>query len=259
MGESTVDSRPSTAPESRGSGGGRPGGPDCQLRAVDCGLSTVDRLWRAILVLTLAATACTQRGSAPAAAIDSYAAAIARKDYGTAYGLLSSAYRQKVALADFKREQERDAAELVADARSLRGSADRWSQKVVVPLPAADPISLTREGGGWRLDGPPIEAYGQSTPRAALRAFTRAVENRRYDVLVRLAPARFRAALTAEKLRAFWEGAATAQNRAFLRELRLNLYARIAEEGEEAFMTYGSGRQVRFVREEGLWRIESPE
>src|SRR5438046_1789683 len=66
-------------------------------------------------------------------------------------------------------------------------------------------------------------------------------------------------ARTTGQLMAFWEGAAGAADRGFLRELRLNLYARIAEEGDEAFMTYGTGRQVRFVREDGLWRIESPE
>jgi hypothetical protein len=126
-------------------------------------------------------------------------------------------------------------------------------------MPGDDRVVLVHEAAGWRLEAPPLDPYGQATPRAALRSFVRAVENRRYDVLVRLAPSRYRSTITVEKLRAFWEGEAAAQNRAFLRELRLNLYAHIAEEGDEAFMTYGSGRQVRFAREEGLWRIESPE
>ena len=205
------------------------------------------------------ALACAQRAAAPGGAIEAYAAAIERKDYAGAYGLMSSSYRQQVSLADFRRTMERDAGELAADARSLRETADRWSGRATVVVPGDERVSLTREGGSWRLDGPPLDPYGQATPRAALRSFVRAVENRRYDVLVRLAPARFRATITPDKLRAFWEGAAGASDRAFLRELRLNLYARIAEEGEEAFMTYGTGRQVRFVREEGLWRIESPE
>jgi hypothetical protein len=211
-----------------------------------------------LLVLVLVA-ACGQRAAAPAGAIEAYAAAVERKDYNAAYGLMSSAYRQQVSLADFRRTMERDASELTADARSLRESADRWGGRVTVALPGDDRVSLSRESGAWRIDAPPLDPYGQSTPRAALRSFVRAVENRRYDVLVRLAPARFRSTITAEKLKAFWEGAQGAPERAFLRELRLNLYARIAEEGEEAFMTYGTGRQVRFVREEGLWRIESPE
>jgi len=209
--------------------------------------------------LLLLVGACAQRAAAPAGAIEAYAGAIERKDYAAAYGLMSSSYRQQVSLADFRKAMERDAIELTADARSLRETADRWNGRVTVAVPGDERVSLLREGGGWRLDAPPLDPYGQATPRAALRSFVRAVENHRYDVLVRLAPARFRTTITPEKLRAFWEGAGGAPERAFLRELRLNLYARIAEEGDEAFMTYGTGRQVRFVREEGLWRIESPE
>lgn len=214
---------------------------------------------RGVVLIGLLLAACAQRAAAPGGAIEAYAAAVERKDWTAAYGLMSSSYRQHVSLVDFRRAMERDAGELAADARALRESSDRWSGRATVILPGDERVSLSREGGGWRLDGPPLDPYGQGSPRAALRAFVRAVENKRYDVLVRLAPARFRSSVTVEKLRAFWEGAASTQNRAFLRELRLNLYARVAEEGEEAFMTYGSGRQVRFVREEGLWRIESPE
>jgi hypothetical protein len=214
---------------------------------------------RRLLMVGLLAAGCAQRAAAPGGAIEAYAAAIERKDYGTAYGLMSASYRQQVSLADYRKTMERDATELAADARALRDSADRWTGRATVTLPGEERVSLSREGGGWRLDAPPLDPYGQASPRAALRSFVRAVENKRYDVLLRLAPARFRATITTDKLRAFWEGPASAQNRGFLRELRLNLYARIAEEGEEAFMTYGSGRQVRFVREEGLWRIESPE
>jgi hypothetical protein len=213
---------------------------------------------RALLGIVLIA-GCAQRAAGPAGAIDAYAAAIEHKDYAGAYALLSSAYRQQVTLAEFKKQQERDAAELTEDARVLRASADRWGARVSMALPADERAALVREGGGWRLEAPPLDPYGQGTPRAALRSFVRAVDSRRYDVLVRLAPSRFRVNVTSENLRAFWEGPASAANRAFLRELRLNLGARIAEEGEEAFMTYGSGRQVRFIREEGLWRIESPE
>jgi hypothetical protein len=212
-----------------------------------------------LVLLGLLAAACAHRAAAPGGAIEAYAAAIERKDYGAAYGLMSASYRQQVSLGEYRKAMERDAGELTADARALRESADRWTGRATVSLPGDERVALTREGGGWRLDAPPLDPYGQTSPRAALRAFVRAVENRRYDVLLRLAPARFRASISADKLRAFWEGPAGPQNRAFLRELRLNLYARIAEEGEEAFMTYGSGRQVRFVREEGLWRIESPE
>ncbi len=115
------------------------------------------------------------------------------------------------------------------------------------------------ENGGWRLDGQPFAPFNQATPRACLRTFLRAAESRRYDVLLRLVPRRFRSAVTLDGLRLAWEGEQAAQNRALLRELRLHAGDRIAEDGDEAVMAYGVNRQVRFVREEGAWRIESPE
>jgi hypothetical protein len=199
------------------------------------------------------------RSASPPSTVLAYASAVERRDYAAAYGLMSQSFRQRVPLAEFRRQMEQDAAEVGADVRALQGSADRWAGRVEMALPGDERIVLLREGGGWRLEDRPLDPYGQGTPRAALRAFVRAVESRRYDVLVRLAPGRHRGGLSAAKLRAFWEGDQAAQNRPLLRELRLNLAAPISEEGDEAFMTYGSNRQVRFVREEGVWCIESPE
>ena len=211
---------------------------------------------RALVLLSLA---CAPRAAAPANAVLSYAAAVERRDFTTAYALMSSSYRQRVPLGEFRHSLEQDAPELAADARALRAAADRWGARVEMVLPAEARVTVVREGTSWRLEDRPVDPFGQETPRAALRAFLRAVESRRWDVLLRLAPAHVRGALTAEKLQAFWEGEQGPANRALLRELRLNLGAPIAEEGEEAFMTYGSSHQVRFVREEGSWRIESPE
>src|SRR5688572_33453354 len=107
---------------------------------------------KALLLLTLVAGACAQRAAAPGGAIEAYAAAIERKDYGAAYGLMSASYRQQVSLADFRRAMERDAGELAADARALRESAERWSGRATVTLPGDERVSLSREGGGWRLE-----------------------------------------------------------------------------------------------------------
>lgn len=214
------------------------------------------RIWPALALLAL--VACAHR-SAPAEALDAYAAAVERRDFGTAYGMMSSAFRDRVSLAEYRGQMERDAADVAAEATSLRQSMNRWGGRLEIPIAPDERVSLVREGGSWRLDDQPFEPYGQGTPRAALRAFVRAVETRRYDVLVRLAPARFRPALTVERLRAYWEGENASEHRNLLREIRLALGTRIAQEGDEAFMTYGNNRQVRFVREDGLWRIETPE
>jgi hypothetical protein len=207
----------------------------------------------------LCMTACVGRAAAPPSTVLAYASAVERRDFGAAYDLMSASFKQRVSLPEFRRQMELDAPELAADVRALRDSTDRWATRVELTLPGEDHVGLVREGRAWRLEERPLDPYGQASPRAALRAFVRAIETRRYDVLLRLAPARFRGALSTGKLRAFWEGDEAAQNRPLLRELRLNLSAPISEEGDEAFMTYGTNRQVRFVREDALWRIESPE
>ena len=73
-------------------------------------------------------------------------------------------------------------------------------------LALGEEVPLVLEGGRWRIDGPVYEAWGQATPRAAVRTFVRALDAHRYDVVLRLVPDRYRAGLSADRLRAFWEG-----------------------------------------------------
>jgi glutamate racemase len=43
-----------------------------------------------------------------------------------------------------------------------------------------------------------------------------------------------------------------------LSELRASINAPIVELGDEAHMPYGE-REVRFVREDGIWKIDDPD
>ena len=87
----------------------------------------------------------------------------------------------------------------------MAADAHKVPPRVEVQLPLGETVPLVLEDGRWRVDGPLLEPWGQRTPRAALRTFVRALEQRRYDVLSRLVPARYRAGLTADKLRQYWE------------------------------------------------------
>jgi hypothetical protein len=172
---------------------------------------------------------------------------------------MSPAYRRRVPQGEFARRLAAGGAEMAAQAKGLRDGGGRLGSRVEVVLPGDERAVLVQDAGGWRLEEPPFEAFRQDTPRAALRSFVRAAEGRRYDILVRLAPERFQAELTPEKLRAYWEGPQAEHNRTLVAALRLALDARIVEEGDEAYLFYGGGRQVRFVREDDLWRVETPE
>jgi hypothetical protein len=205
------------------------------------------------------ALSCAHSAEAPADALGAFGAAIEKKDHDAAYALMSQSYRRRVTLGEFKRTVVDGGADYAAAVRDLRESAAALGDHIEIAVGGDDRVSLVREGGSWRFDQQPFQPFNQATPRQALRTFVRAAERRRYDVLLRLVPLRFRGVVTTEKLRAFWEGDDAKENQALLRDLRLNLGARIIEDGEEAYMSYGVNRQVRFLREEGLWRIESPE
>ena len=214
---------------------------------------------RASLACVLLLGGCAERAASPAGALAQYGAALERADWASAYRLMSDSYRKRVSAADFRRQMQAAAGDTRTAGRALRDNAAAWAGRAEVVLGEGERVGLVREGGTWRLESPPFEPFGQDTPRAALRAFIHAVESTRYDILMELAPARYRADITPEKLRAFWESQGPEKKRAMLSTLRLALERRIIEEGDEAYLVYDGGRQVRFIREEGLWRIESPE
>ena len=214
---------------------------------------------RFALACVLAVGGCAERAASPAGALGQYGAALERADWASAYRLMSSSYRKRVSPAEFRKQMEAAAADTRTAGRALRENAAAWAARAEVLLGEGERVSLVREGGTWRLETPPFEPFGQDTPRAALRAFIHAVESTRYDILMELAPARYRADITTEKLRVFWESQGPEKKRSMLSGLRLALERRIIEEGDEAYLVYDGGRQVRFIREEGLWRIESPE
>jgi hypothetical protein len=211
------------------------------------------------LALVALACACAERSASPAGALGQYGAALEREDWTAAYRLMSASYRKRVSALEFRKQMMAAAADSRMAGRALRENAAAWAARAEVALGDGERASLVREGGTWRLESPPFEPFAQDTPRAALRAFIHAVESGRYDMLVDLAPARYRGDITVEKLRAFWDSQGQDRRRTMLSALRLALERRIIEEGDEAYLVYDGGRQVRFVREEGLWRIESPE
>ena len=210
------------------------------------------------LVVVIALHGGCRPQALPAETVARYGAALERGEYRAAYEQLSTQYRQRVPFERFRQELAGSEAEARAAGRAMQQRAAAWGAQAEVPVGPDERATLRREAGGWRLVAPPAEPYRQDTPRAALRAFVRAVEARRYDVLVALAPARIRDQVTVEKLRQYWASLGPERTRSLLGGLRLALERPIIEEGETAYVVEDD-RQVRLVREAGLWRIESPE
>src|SRR5207245_1314506 len=110
--------------------------------------------------------------------------------YVDAWQLLSTDARRALPYEDFDRAAR-------AHPDEVRGLIDTYSRvdprapvTARLDLEGAEPVTLVYEGGAWRLDPSALEFYGQRTPRQCLRAFVRALERQRWDVLVRLAPRR---------------------------------------------------------------------
>jgi hypothetical protein len=158
--------------------------------------------------------ACAHEAPGAADTLAAFGAAVERKDYAAAYALTSASYRQRVPFAAFRSALDDGGGDTQAQARNLRSQASRGGLRASVELDdeAGQSVVLVEESGAWRLDGQPFEPWSQATPRAALRSFVRALERRRYDVVLRLSPTRHRAGLTAETLRAYWEGEHAEEN-----------------------------------------------
>lgn len=212
-----------------------------------------------LLAVTVWGLSCAHPGQGPVASVAAFAAAVDRRDYQAAYALTSVDYQKRVPLAAFRVEVDAAAADAWPMAARLAPAPPGASPpRVLLELADGDTLALVQDGGTWRLDAPPLEPFPRRTPRAALRSFVRALEQRRYDVLVRFAPSRYRAGLTAEKLRQMWEGEGKGENQKLLAELRANLNAPIVELGDEAHMPYGE-HEVHFLREDGAWTIADPD
>ena len=118
-------------------------------------------------------------------------------------------------------------------------------------------LCFRREDGVWKVDASAVDLYAQDTPKHAVQGFVRALERKRYDVVLRYVPESHREGLDAAKLKAAWEGDEKNSVEQLVAALKQALpTAAIEEAGERATMTHGAGT-LQLVREHGLWKIEN--
>jgi len=196
----------------------------------------------------------------PGATLRDYAAALVDGRADDAYRLLSDEARRGTSLEAFRRMVKDNREE----AREMGRSLDRHTSAPVVSatLTGVDgqELHLVLENGKWKVDAADIDLYAQDTPRHTIQGFLRALERKRYDVLVRYASEQHREGLDANLLREAWEKKEHDQIEQLIVALKQALpTAPIEEAGERAQMPYGNGTAIQLVREHGLWKIESPE
>lgn len=216
----------------------------------------------ALLLTLLLAQACASAPPpppTPEATVQAFARAINAGKLDEAYALMSGEYRARVSLEQWEKrltEQPQDALELSNALGAVRAPAD---QRAYVSYDDGEQLELRREGERWYLATNVADFYDQSTPRAALRAFVRAMERKRYDVVMRLIPAQDKEGITTERMEQAWSGPERESVERMLSALREHLDDPIEIVGNRATMPYGEHARVQLVREGDAWKVEDPE
>jgi len=214
----------------------------------------------AVLLGTSAASACgagALSSADPQSALRAYARALEDGRADDAYRCLSDEARRGISVEAFRRMVKDDPEGVKEIGRSLERPTAPPVVTATVTSPGGQDLRLVLEDGSWRVDVSSIELYAQDTPRHAVQGFVRAVERKRFDVVMRYVPDAHREGLDATKLQSAWEGHEKDEIQQVVSALKQALPAATIEEtGERATMPYGAGT-LQLVREHGLWKIEN--
>jgi hypothetical protein len=196
-------------------------------------------------------------GEDPQSVLHAYARFLQDGRADEAYRLLSDEARRGISLEAFRRLVKDDPEGVREIGRALERPTAAPVVTATVTSPGGQELHLVLEGGGWRVDASTIDLYAQDTPRHAVQGFIRAVERKRYDIVMRYVPDTHREGLDSSKLQTAWEGHEKEEIEQVVAALKQALpTATIEETGERATMPYGAGT-MQLVREHGLWKIEN--
>ena len=212
----------------------------------------------------------TARSPTPVPAAQHYLELTAGERPETAYALLDESFRRRCDRPCFARltaAQREDARRALADLRT--GAPPRVEQIVELALPDGSALRLGQaeppaigadlkgapSGGAYLFSQSPLEFYPQSTPEETVRSFARALQAQRYQALLRFVPRALAEQLTAEQLRARFEGTARAGLQAQLAVLQKHWNEPFQVDGATARLPLGEGQEVRLVLEQGRWRV----
>ena len=177
-----------------------------------------------------------------------------------AYRMLSDDARRGTSLEKRSGGWSEDDPDQVRDiGRALKRPTSPAMVTAKVVAPDGQELDLVLENGAWKVDSTAIDLYGQDTPRHAVQGFVRALERKRYDVILRYVPDGHKEGIDGPKLKDAWEGHDKDEMEQVLASLKQALAggtgAKIEETGDHATLPYGAGT-MQLLREHGLWKIE---
>jgi hypothetical protein len=209
------------------------------------------------VALALLCAACpAPRAEDPQSVLRAYSRALEEGRAEDAYRMLSEEARRGISFEAFRRMVKDNPEEVREIARSLSRPTATPVVTATVTSSNGQELQLVLENGKWRVEATAIDLYAQDTPRHAIQGFVRAVERKRYDVVLKFVPDSHKEGLDPSKLKAAWEGHDKEEIEQVVSALKQALpTASIEETGDRATMAYGAGT-MQLVRERGLWKIE---
>lgn len=197
--------------------------------------------------------------SGPSQTLDKYGRALKNHDFGESYDQMSSSFRSKVSRDDYVRMMRDNPREVDETADRLRGKHGSLEVSAEMQYGFGDQMRLVQEGGDWKIASNPLGFYDQTTPKAALRSFLRAYRLERYDIMLRFVPNQYREKMDAAKMKAQFTGASKDRMDTLMNTLEANVDEPIIERGNDARMSYGEKYEVKFQKEDGIWKLKDLE
>ena len=208
------------------------------------------------LVTTGAGCGPAQPAGDPTSVLHDYGHALEQGKADDAYALLSDDAKRSVSVESFRRMVKDDPEEVRELGKSLQRSSAPAVVTATVTAGNGQELDLVLEDGRWRVEAGAVDLYAQDSPRHTVQGFVRALERKRYDVILRFVPDAHKEGLNAAKLKDAWEGRDKEEMAQVLSALKQVLpSASIEETGDRAALTYGAGT-MQLVKEHGLWKIE---
>lgn len=195
----------------------------------------------------------------PEATVLAFSRALGEGRAEDAYALMATEYRARVGLAEWKRTLEEHPEEVLQLANTLERARGPGRETAEVALDDGLSVMLAERDRGWLITTDLLDFYDQSTPRAALRSFLRAMRARRYEAVLRFIPDADRDGFSPDRLERNASDPAREDLERVLSSLQQHLDAPIEIAGERATMPYAEQRQLSFVREGVLWKLEALE
>lgn len=202
-------------------------------------------------------TACASAG--PQQTVVRYGDALREDDPEVAWEQLTPELRSQTTFEEFKARWH-DIRTATEPALEEMAEAEQSAAIVSAELRYNDYDQVTLRldpSGAWKITGGVLNVYAQKTPRETLTSFVRAMDHRRYDILMRFIPSDYAQHMTTEELKHDFERR-SAEIDELVSALKAALGNPIRERGQRAYMKYGQ-RELVMVREGDVWKVEDPD